>query len=320
MLVAQGAFPVHEPKDGLGSACVDSRHFRRRPLEGGAHRLATLLDALVQQVIDAPWEVLGILDEDIDDSHAVVERYATRLPLRIILRQCSTGVAAALADECAETRGSIILRCDDDLTPGPDFVAKHLDWHRQRTIGDAPLGVISMTRDVFHDTTYARACGRPSNLRSLKAAYGRSPHERWKHWAACNSVPKSACVSVGDFDVGTDFREDSELGLRSARAGVEMVIDPNLEIEHRAPATSAESRAARAFTSGASLRAFEPPRSVTPRSLPKSHLHSPFGCSSCPLNLAGLIRTPQPRVSGTGLTSCSPFFPHQVAAGSSPWL
>ena len=53
------------------------------------------------------------------------------------------------------------------------------------------------------------------------------------------------------------YREDSELGLRLAKAGVEIVIDPALEIEHRGPAPDASTRAARAFTSGASTVAFD---------------------------------------------------------------
>ncbi|PUA82110.1 hypothetical protein C7S10_05530 [Nocardioides currus] len=62
------------------------------------------------------------------------------------------------------------------------------------------------------------------------------------------------------------YREDSELGLRLARSGVEIVIDPALEIPHRGPAPDAETRVARAFTSGASTRAFEArhPEQATP--------------------------------------------------------
>ena len=150
-----------------------------------------------------------------------------------------------------------MLRCDDDLTPRPGLLAGHLARHRERPAGAAPLGVISMTRDVFPETPYAAAYGRPANERLLAQAYSRPAEERWQHWAACNSVPRSAYEAVGGFDPGMAYREDSELGLRLARSGVELVIDPALEIEHRGPAPDAETRVSRAFTSGASTAAFD---------------------------------------------------------------
>lgn len=227
------------------------------PSRGGATRLPVLLEALSRQEIEAPWEVLVVLDGDIDDSRAVVERYADRLPLRIIERTGGDGVAAALAEGCAAAYGELLIRCDDDLTPQPDFVARHVAWHRARPKDAPPLGVIALTRDVFEDGPYAAAYGRPANERLLAAAYAREPEQRWLHWAACNSVPKAAYDAVGGFDQTMTYREDSELGLRLARSGVEIVIDPALEIEHRAPSPDAATRVARAYTSGASTRAFE---------------------------------------------------------------
>ena len=227
------------------------------PSRGGATRLPILLEALSGQAIDDQWELLVVLDGDIDGSRAVIERYADRLPLRIIERPGGDGVAAALAEGCAAAYGDILIRCDDDLTPRPDFVARHLAWHRERSGGAPPLGVIALTRDVFDDGPYAAAYGRPANERLLSAAYARPADQRWLHWAACNSVSKEAYDAVGGFDTTMTYREDSELGLRLARSGVEIVIDPALEIEHRGPSPDAATRVARAFTSGASTLAFE---------------------------------------------------------------
>ena len=226
------------------------------PTRGGAARLPTLLDALATQVLDEAWEVVLVLDGDVDGSRALIEGYADRIPLRLVETD-GAGVAAALATGYREAAGEIVLRCDDDLTPPPGFLAGHLRHHRSRPAGAPPLGVISLTRDVFPDTPYAAAYGRPANERLLAAAYARSADERWRHWAACNSVPKAAYDAVGGFDTTMGYREDSELGLRLARSGVEIVIDRALEVEHRGPATDTATRAARAFTSGASALDFE---------------------------------------------------------------
>lgn len=227
------------------------------PTRGGAKRLPVLLDALAAQVLHEPWEVILVLDGDIDGSNQMIDAYADRLPARVIQRDGGDGVSAALAAGYEAAQGKIVIRCDDDLTPGPGFLAGHLARHRARPEGAPPLGVISMTRDVFADTPYAAAYGRPANERLLAQAYARPADERWRHWAACNSVPKSAYEKAGGFDPGMGYREDSELGLRLALSGVEIVIAPELEVEHRGPAQDTATRAGRAFTSGASTVAFD---------------------------------------------------------------
>lgn len=227
------------------------------PTRGGANRLPALLDALAAQDVAGQWEVIIVLDGDVDGSGALVEASTDRLPMRVIRRPGGDGVAHALAAGYEAARGEIVMRCDDDLTPAPTLVAGHLARHRARPAGAAPLGVISMTRDVFDDTPYAESYGRPANARLIAEAYARPDGERWRHWAACNSVPRAAYDAVGGFDVTMGYREDSELGLRLARSGVEIVIDPALEVEHRGPAADTASRAARAFTSGASTLDFE---------------------------------------------------------------
>ena len=107
------------------------------------------------------------------------------------------------------------------------------------------------------------------------------------------------------------YREDSELGLRLARSGVEIVIDPELEIEHRCPATDAATRAGRAFTSGASTVAFETRH-------PGTHSHS----GSAPTSPWDRARRARPRDGSTraetrthsadGSTHSSPALPQRV--------
>ena len=227
------------------------------PTRAGAARLPVLLDALAAQELAEAWEVVFVLDGDVDGSRGVIDAYEDRLPLRILEPTEGTGVSAALATGYDEALGEIVLRCDDDLTPPLGFLAGHLARHRERPAGAAPLGVISMTRDVFADTSYAATYGRPANERLRSQAYVRPAGERWTHWAACNSVPRSAYEAAGGFDPGMTYREDSELGLRLMKAGVELVIAPELEIEHRGPAPDTATRAGRAFTSGASTIAFD---------------------------------------------------------------
>ena len=146
-----------------------------------------------------------------------------------------------------------MIRCDDDLTPAPGMVRRHLAHHA----AGVRVGVIGPTRDVLPDSAYARAYGRAASARAVADAIGRAPQERWRHWAGHNSVRRVDVDAVGGFDESFSYREDSDLGLRLAESGVEMIVDPHLEIPHRGAAADTRTRAARAWVSGASELLFE---------------------------------------------------------------
>jgi GT2 family glycosyltransferase len=222
------------------------------PSHRGAHRIGPLLQSLVRQSFTGAWEVVVVVDGLVDDTVDVVESYASRLPLRVVRVERTGGVSAALNRGYRESRGRVLIRCDDDLTPEPHMVAGHVAWHARPGLH----GVIGLTRDAFPDTAYARVYGRPANERAREAAYVRPAGERWIHWAAHNSLTRESWELVGGFDERLPYGEDSELGWRLQNAGVDLFIDSDLEIEHRGPAATAELRTPRAFVAGASRRVF----------------------------------------------------------------
>ncbi|MGW5238587.1 glycosyltransferase family 2 protein [Monashia sp. NPDC004114] len=224
------------------------------PTYNGAHRLPALLDALVTQDLSETWEVVVALDGVHDETPELLDRYAARLSLRTVISVAPRGLSATLNAGYAAARGHVLIRCDDDLSPASDMVRRHVAWHESST---SPVGVIGLTRDLFDDTPYASSYGRPANERHLAAAYARDPDRRWMHWAAHNSITRESWERVGGFDTRFRYREDGDLGLRLHQSGVSIVIDPALEIGHRGPATSARTRASRAFVSGSSRRLFE---------------------------------------------------------------
>ena len=218
------------------------------PTHRGAHRLPPLLEALAAQDTDAPWELVVVVDGTDRETEDLLGRWAARLPLRVVRREVSTGVAGALNAGYAAARGEVVIRCDDDLTPGPGMVRRHLSHH----VSGARVGVIGPTRDVLPDSPYARAYGRAATERALQGVLDRPAEDRWMHWAAHNSVRRADVEAVGGFDEAFVYRQDSELGLRLARSGVRMVVDPELVIEHRGASRDTRTRAARAWVSGAS--------------------------------------------------------------------
>jgi GT2 family glycosyltransferase len=223
------------------------------PTHGGARRLPVLLDALEAQDLTQPWELIIAVDGVVDDTVEVLDTYADRLPLRVLVNPEPRGVVATLNDAFAQARGRVFVRCDDDLTPAPDFLRRHLAWHD----GRSDVGVVGPTRDVFPATRYAAVYGGPANGRLLDTVYSREPGGRWMSWAANNSLHRDAWAKAGGFDPRFVYGQDSELGWRLTQQGVEIVVDPALEVEHRGPSATATGRVPRAFVSGASRKLFD---------------------------------------------------------------
>ncbi|MBS3180150.1 MULTISPECIES: glycosyltransferase family 2 protein [unclassified Pseudoclavibacter] len=222
------------------------------PSHRGSHRLPRLLECFARQDYKGTWELLVVLDGRDEQSLRLLHTYKDTLPLRLFIRERSGGVAAAMRDGVTQARGRIIIRCDDDLAPRPDFVRLHMSHHV-----DAACGVIGPTLDVFPGGRYAQIYGEPSNRRALASAYARPERERWVGWAANNSAPREVIENVGSFDPELWYGEDSELGFRLHAAGLPIVVDPQLQTEHHGPAITVAARAPRAFVAGASRAAFQ---------------------------------------------------------------
>ena len=223
------------------------------PTHRGAHRLPLLLDALSTQDYTGNWELIVVVDGVFDDTVGLLDAYRDRLPLVVIVQEEPHGVVATMNEGIAAAQGRIIMRCDDDLTPQNSLLRLHMAYH----LGGAPVGIIGPTRDVYANGPYARAYGIPATERSLAASRARPAADRWVGWAANNSVSRQVLVDLGGFDPRFVYGQDSELGYRIAQHGVQIISDPELESQHRAPSVNVESRASRAFVSGASRKLFD---------------------------------------------------------------
>lgn len=222
------------------------------PSRGGAGRLPRLLTALAAQTTD-DWEAIVVLDGDIDDSASVVARYA-HLPIRPIVFPENRGRVAALNAGHEAATGDILIRCDDDLEPAPDYVAKHVASHR-----DQVQGTIGIYLNVLPPTRYAQVYGWDADQRFRAAAYAAAPDDTWRFWAGNVSVTRATWDRIGPYD--TRYRaygwEDVDYGYRLHEAGIPVVIDHGLATPHHAASTRTPDRVKRAFLSGQARRTFE---------------------------------------------------------------
>lgn len=222
------------------------------PSRAGAARLPVLLRALEEQS-NPSWEAVVVLDGDIDGSEQVVAAYR-HLPVRTIVFPENRGRVSALNAGFEAAQGRILARCDDDLEPGPRYIARLIERHR-----GAPVGVIGIYLNTFPESPYARVYGRPTDVRFRADAYATAPATTWRYWAGNVSVTRATYDLVGPYD--PDYRaygwEDVDWGFRLHEAGVPIVLAPELATPHHAAAQSVQSRTKRAFHSGAARRTFE---------------------------------------------------------------
>lgn len=222
------------------------------PSRGGAARLPVLLESLRRQS-DQDVEMIVVLDGVIDDSEAVVRRYASDLPVRSIAFPENRGRAAALNAGFFDASGDVLIRADDDLELEPDFVERHVALHR-----DHARGVVAMCRDIFPDTPYARAYGIRADEAIRAQAFGTPPERTWQWWSGNVSTTRDDFHAVGGYD--EDFRaygwEDVEWGYRLHLLGREILVAPGFTTLHHGPVTSTTERVQRAFHSGEAYRKF----------------------------------------------------------------
>ena len=153
--------------------------------------------------------------------------------------------------------GDILVRCDDDLDPSPDYVARHVAAHDPTQPAG---GAIGLYRNVFPETPYAAKYGRAAdeNLRTgayaggTRVSAGATGPATSRSAASCGrrSAPTTAPSGPtgGRTSTGVTGCTGSATPIR---------IDPTLETDHHIAAVSTSGRVLRAYYSGSARRRFE---------------------------------------------------------------
>lgn len=226
------------------------------PSHRGAVRLPALLDALAAQ--DAPTpelEVVVVVDGVVDDTPRVLEQ-ERRLRLLPVVLPHNRGRVAALNAGFEAARGEVLIRCDDDLLPGPRFVERHVAAHDRE---GPSRGVVGLYRNLYEPTPYAEVYGVHADHRFREDAYAAPAERRWRYWAGNCSLPRALAVEIGSYDPSYRLYgwEDVDYGYRIAAAGHPVELDPGLETPHRVAAVTTRIRARRASQAAAARRIFE---------------------------------------------------------------
>jgi glycosyltransferase involved in cell wall biosynthesis len=93
------------------------------PFRNSRSHFSDLLESLMAQQLDTPWEIVLVDNGSTDGSRDVAEQFAHRLPLRIVDARDRSGAGYARNVGVRHSSGSRLLFVDADDAVGPGYVA-----------------------------------------------------------------------------------------------------------------------------------------------------------------------------------------------------
>jgi len=194
------------------------------PVRNGASTLAAQLDALAAQRFDQPFEVLVCDNGSTDDTRAVAQSYAGRLPgLAVVDASGRRGVASARNAGARAARGPVLAFCDADDVVGPE-------WVGAMVAASARAGLVTGVNDEMAlNDALSRAWVPSSDSNPLRAHLGFLPFALGNNMAIRRSLYESIGGSNEDYPRG----EDIDLGWRAILSGTELVVAPDAVVHYR---------------------------------------------------------------------------------------
>lgn len=175
-----------------------------------AASLARTLDSIVAAArdVDRPWELLIVDNGSQDDTPAVVERFADRLPIRRIAEPVP-GLSNARNAGIVAARGGYIIWTDDDVLVDEAWLAAYLDAFA-RFPADAVFGGTAVPRYEEPSSRWFVAAAR--DLESLLAIRN---HREWER-IETDRVPYGLNFAIRIAEQRA-HRFDPELGVAPGR-------------------------------------------------------------------------------------------------------
>lgn len=177
-----------------------------------------VLRGFVAQIARCSAELVVVDDGSQPPVAALLDALGRPPGVRLVRHDRRRGTSAARNTGLDAATGEILLLCDSDTLPGPDFVADHLAFHRANPErGASHLGRLDWGCD--DPGLFGRLVGARGNPRLLRSG-GRLD---WTQWFTDNWSVKRSLLDAGPYRFDPAFTrwgwEDLDLGWRLARAG-----------------------------------------------------------------------------------------------------
>jgi glycosyltransferase involved in cell wall biosynthesis len=189
------------------------------PALNAADTIARCLDAITAQRSDDV-EVIVVDDGSTDDTFEIASRYEVRL----LKLPRNMGQSAARNRGAEMARAPVLLFLDADVALAPGALAR---TKAAMSRGDADAIIGSYDDDPAAKSTISR-------FKNLAHHYfhQRSRPEATTFWGACGLVRRETFFAAGGFDEQRLALEDVELGYRMTARGIQIVLDPGLQVKH----------------------------------------------------------------------------------------
>jgi GT2 family glycosyltransferase len=183
------------------------------------------LRALARQTLSAAeFEVVVVANGPDDGTMALLSGFGAPFALRALQRH-QAGRAGACNQGIVAASGDLVVLLDDDMEPGPDFLAAHRRAHES-----ARVGVVGAAPVVLGPAASAAAGYIAARFERHLAKLATQGHRfQVRDFYSGNfSIARADLIAVGLFDEGfTEYgNEDLELARRLTRHGVELVFSP----------------------------------------------------------------------------------------------
>jgi len=180
--------------------------------------VSRVLDGFAAQRTPIAWEAVVVDDGSEPPAAQIMAGRDERFRL---IRQPNRGRASAVNAGLAAAYGRILIICDSDIVPSPDFIDDHVAFHaRNHAVEDTHLGGLSWG---VSPPAFASFLGPRANPRMV-GVEGQVP---WTLWYTDNWSFKRELVDAGFVRFDEEFRawgwEDLELAHRLAARGIRNV-------------------------------------------------------------------------------------------------
>ncbi|MEW6742455.1 MAG: glycosyltransferase [Planctomycetota bacterium] len=180
--------------------------------------LRHVLEGFLRELMSDRFEVIVVDDGSNPPVGVLLEELGHPAGVRLVERARNGGRGAALNTGLGEARGEVIIICDSDIAPDPNFVREHLAFHERQTAREAThLGALEWGIEPGFFGWHLGARGSPA----LRAYVGPVP---WTRWFTDNWSFKAGLVATGKVRFDEAFKcwgwEEIELAARLRDLGV----------------------------------------------------------------------------------------------------
>jgi glycosyltransferase involved in cell wall biosynthesis len=207
------------------------------PSYNGESKIGNILQALVAQSFKN-FEVVVAIDGSKDQTQEIANGCQERLDLKVITQR-NRGRAAVRNFGAANATGDLLIFFDDDMTPSPDAVKKHYEFHSQNAniiLAGNPIENIEPQKSDIQN--YKAWLTKQWTAKYLQDITPLNLDNLFFAAANC-SIPRNIFDQLNGFDDRITDGEDYDFAYRALEKKIPVYFDRTNTAVHHDPITCA---------------------------------------------------------------------------------